>query len=120
MEDVIASKEWPDRPKDRVDATASRRGYGRTSSCGSGRSRPPPARPGTITAGWGDNIVAVMRFDPSPISIKVGDTVTWKPGSPYEPYPFPANSFSLKFPMAGTYGYVCVLHPGMNGTVAVT
>lgn len=36
------------------------------------------------------------------------------------PKPFPAESFSLRFPKAGAYNYVCVLHPGMVGTVRVT
>lgn len=36
------------------------------------------------------------------------------------PKPFPAESFSLRFPNAGVYDYVCVLHPGMAGTVRVT
>jgi plastocyanin len=127
------------------------------------RLKPPSAASGTVSAGWGDNVVAVMGFDPSPMAVKAGDTVTWKPGSPYEPhtvtfespfkspgeegatlplgvpsggtytsgatssgifgpkpYPFPADSFSLKFTKAGTYDYVCVLHPGMKGTVTVT
>lgn len=35
------------------------------------------------------------------------------------PKPFPAESFSLRFPKAGEYKYVCVLHPGMAGTVKV-
>lgn len=36
------------------------------------------------------------------------------------PKPFPADTFSLRFPKAGDYNYVCVLHPGMAGTVKVT
>lgn len=36
------------------------------------------------------------------------------------PKPFPTDSFSLRFPKAGAYNYVCVLHPGMAGTVNVT
>lgn len=31
--------------------------------------------------------------------------------------PFPTSTFSLRFPKAGTYNYVCVLHPGMAGTI---
>jgi plastocyanin len=36
------------------------------------------------------------------------------------PKPFPADSFSLRFPKAGAYNYVCVLHPAMVGSVKVT
>lgn len=39
-----------------------------------------------ITAGWGDNLVAVNRFNPSTASVKVGDTVTWTGESPYMPH----------------------------------
>ena len=38
-----------------------------------------------------------------------------KPGGPFPPGPY-----KLSFPTAGTYTYVCVLHPGMQGTVKVT
>jgi plastocyanin len=36
------------------------------------------------------------------------------------PKPFPAETFSLRFPKAGSYPYICALHPGMVGTVNVT
>jgi hypothetical protein len=32
---------------------------------------------------------------------------------------FPSTSFSLKLIKAGSYGYVCILHPGMWGFVEV-
>jgi plastocyanin len=38
-----------------------------------------------------------------------------KPGGPFPPGPF-----KLSFPKAGSYSYVCVLHPEMVGTVKVT
>lgn len=34
--------------------------------------------------------------------------------------PFPPGPFTLTFPKAGEYKYVCILHPGMQGTVKVT
>jgi plastocyanin len=46
----------------------------------------PTASEGTVTAGWGDKVVAVNRFSPQKLSINVGETVSWKPGSPYEPH----------------------------------
>ena len=30
------------------------------------------------------------------------------------------GDFSLRFPQAGTYEYICALHPGMDGTIKVT
>jgi plastocyanin len=33
---------------------------------------------------------------------------------------WPPGTFTLRFPRAGSYLYVCVLHPGMGGTVKVT
>jgi plastocyanin len=122
----------------------------------------PPAPSGNVSAGWGDRITAVMAYDPATISVKAGDTVTWKTASPYEPHTitfqspfktpsdkgatspagvksggtytsgftssgligpapfFPGNTFSLKFAKAGTYNYVCAIHPGMAGVVTVT
>lgn len=122
-----------------------------------------PEAPGVneVIAGWGDELVAVDRFDPPTLSVKVGDTVTWKGVSPFMPHtvtfesPFkdpaepnaflpagtasgashksgvahsgifgpapyyPTDSFALRFDQAGTYPYVCILHPGMAGTVKV-
>jgi plastocyanin len=46
----------------------------------------PTAAKGAVTAGWGDKIVAVNRFSPKKIAVKVGETVAWKLGSPYEPH----------------------------------
>jgi plastocyanin len=124
--------------------------------------KPPTAAAGTVTAGWGDRVTAVMGFDPATINVKTGDTVTWKTASPYEPHTvtfqspfktpsdpgatapagvksggtytsgftssglfgpapfFPSDTFSLKFSKAGTYDYVCAIHPGMKGQVVVT
>ncbi|MBA3654422.1 MAG: hypothetical protein H0W70_09535 [Actinobacteria bacterium] len=121
----------------------------------------PAATAGTVTAGWGDRITAVMAYDPAALNVKVGDTVTWKDASPYEPHTvtfesmfktpgdpgatapagvksggtytngftssglfgpqpfFESNTFSLTFAKAGTYNYVCTIHPGQKGTVTV-
>jgi plastocyanin len=121
----------------------------------------PSANGATVTASWGNQLIAVNRFSPETASIKVGQTVTWTDGSPYMPHtisfnppfkspdepnaflptgaksgsqfaggvahsgmigpkPFlPVNGFSLTFSKAGTYPYLCLLHPGMAGTVQV-
>jgi plastocyanin len=124
--------------------------------------KPPAATPGNVTAGFGDRITAVNVYDPGTITIKAGETVTWKNAATYEPHTvtfkspyntpgepgvnvphgdksggtysggftnsgffgaapfFPISTFSLKFAKAGTYDYVCAIHPGMKGTVTVT
>ena len=116
----------------------------------------------TVTASWGDKLVAVNRFSPETVAVKTGQIVTWKIGSPYMPHTisfnppfkspdepnaflpagakagssfaggvahsgifgptpfFPGDTFSLKFTKAGTYPYLCLLHPGMAGTIQVS
>jgi len=115
----------------------------------------------TVTASWGDKLIAVNRFEPQTVTIKAGQKVTWHDASPYMPHtvsiqthfktpsekgtflpvgaksgskyaggeshsgifgpkpPFPTDTFSLTFTKAGTYPYICLLHPGMAGTVKV-
>jgi plastocyanin len=115
-----------------------------------------------VTAGWGDKLVAVNRFSPETVTVKVGQPVTWRGTSPWMPHtvsfqpPFksPAEpnallptgvksggkfpggvshsgifgppptysseTFSLTFTKAGQYPYLCLLHPGMAGTVQVS
>jgi plastocyanin len=89
---------------------------------------------------------ANSRFDPDPVAIKVGDTVTWtNPGfvthtvtcdpSVSKTCVLPAGApafaspdleedktFSHQFTVAGTYKYVCKYHEsmGMVGTVVVS
>jgi plastocyanin len=75
-----------------------------------------------------------FRFDPTPVRIHPCDEVVWtnahdqahtstgtgaqdwstgniQPGSSSEP---------VAFPTAGTFSYICALHPFMRGTVEVT
>jgi plastocyanin len=115
----------------------------------------------TVTASWGDKLIAVNRFEPQTVTVKAGQKVTWHDASPFMPHtvsfsphfktpsdkgaflpvgvkagaryssgeshsgifgpkpPFPADTFSLTFAKAGTYPYICLLHPGMAGTVKV-
>ena len=75
-------------------------------------------------------------YNPNPIEIKVGDTVTWinNDSSPHtvtsssdEGYvTFDSDvlrrgeTFSFTFDQEGQYPYLCTLHPSMIGTVVVT
>ncbi|HEV8624797.1 MAG TPA: plastocyanin/azurin family copper-binding protein [Acidimicrobiia bacterium] len=121
----------------------------------------PVANGATVTAGWGDKLIGVNRFSPETVSVKIGQTVTWRDVSSWLPHtvsfqppfkngeepdamlplgvkaggkfaggvahsgvfgpkpPFPTDSFSLVFTKPGKYPYLCLLHPGMAGTVQV-
>lgn len=74
-----------------------------------------------------------MKFSPADITIKVGDTVTWK-FSDKVPHAvqgigdsamginspiFTDGEWSHTFDVPGTYRYLCPLHPEMRGTVTV-
>jgi plastocyanin len=130
-----------------------------------GLAAPAPvstANGATVTASWGDKLIAVNRFSPATVSIKAGQTVNWTDGTTWMPHTisfnppfkspdepnaflptgaksgskfaggvahsgiigpkpyFPVNGFSLTFTKAGKYPYLCLLHPGMAGTVEVS
>ncbi len=77
--------------------------------------------------------VTDMKFSPADVTIKVGETVTWKfkdsvphtvqgigdkamgINSPI----FAKGQWSYTFFAPGTYRYLCSLHPQMRGTVTV-
>jgi plastocyanin len=73
-------------------------------------------------------------YNPNPIEIKVGDTVTWinNDSSPHTVTSSSSNdssfdsgvlrrgeAFSFTFDKEGEYSYFCALHPSMAGTVVV-
>lgn len=98
------------------------------------------AKAGQTTTKSGDSKPAVvtvdvtdMKFSPAEVTVKVGETVTWKfkdsvphtvqgigdkamgINSPI----FDKGEWSYTFFAAGTYRYLCSLHPQMRGTVTV-
>lgn len=73
-----------------------------------------------------------FAFAPTTLTIHVGGTVTWT-NRDEEPHTVAANdgsfhspgmgtgaSYSHTFSTAGTFNYVCSIHPSMHGTVVVT
>ena len=73
-----------------------------------------------------------IKFDPAKVTVKAGDTVTWvnndtvghdvtgddfKSGEPGAMQN--GDTFEQSFDTAGTFDYVCTVHPGMEGTVTV-
>lgn len=87
-----------------------------------------PAAPAAVTVN-----VADMKFSPADITVKAGDTVTWKfdDKAPHAvqgigDVALGINSpiirkgeWSHNFTTPGTYRYLCPLHPDMKGTVTV-
>jgi plastocyanin len=76
--------------------------------------------------------ISGFAFQPGTVTIQVGDTVTWTNNddtahtatSTDNPALFdgemaPGESFSFTFTEAGTFDYVCEIHPAMQGTVVV-
>jgi plastocyanin len=94
------------------------------------------------TGGGGGGAEVTMKniqFDPSDVTIKAGETVTWTndegvphdvdktsgPGAQFSSGPeggmMEGDTFEHTFDKAGTYEYVCRVHaPGMSGTIEVT
>jgi plastocyanin len=109
------------------------------------RYRPWLAAAGLALSGWsglqgsstaqttGQPQIVVKNFmvQPMSLTIKAGSTVTWT-NMDEEPHTVVSSSglfrsgaldtkdsFSFKFDKAGTYGFVCSIHPQMVGTVVV-
>ena len=80
------------------------------------------------------NLITIdgFAFAPSSMTVNTGSTVTWT-NRDEEPHTVVANdgsfrspgmgtgaTFSHTFSTAGTFDYVCSIHPMMHGTVVVT
>jgi len=100
-------------------------------ACGgpdAGSGSPTPAgrpEPGTV-------ILRDIEFKPDKVTVKVGDTVTWKfedqgishdvvaDGESFKSEVKDSGTFRHTFDTPGTYAYKCSLHPvQMKGTVTV-
>ena len=80
------------------------------------------------------NVITIdgFAFAPASVTVSAGSTVTWT-NRDEEPHTVVANdgsfhspgmgtgaTFSHTFSAAGTFDYVCSIHPMMHGTVVVT
>lgn len=100
-----------------------------TAACGSdsdqGTGAADNQEPNTV-------VVQDIAFKPKTVSVKAGDTVTWRFADKGIPHDVVADDESFKsdkqdsgvfehtFDKPGTFSYICTVHPGMNGTVEVT
>lgn len=88
----------------------------------------PPAAPA------GPNAVNIdgFAFAPTTLTVKAGSVVTWT-NKDEDPHTVVAGNgafrsqalgsggvYSFTFPAAGTFDYICSIHPFMRGTVVVT
>jgi len=90
------------------------------------------ARPATAHAANDTSVtISDFKFTPASITIHVGDTVTWTNNGP-SAHTATANdgsfntgvlqkghSASQTFTTAGTFTYICQIHPFMHGTIVV-
>jgi plastocyanin len=94
------------------------------------RSKPAEQARASVT-------VKVFLFQPSPLEVRVGDTVTWtngddiehtatsgEPGSPAGGFDGPLNgtgaTFRHTFEESGTFPYFCAIHESMRGEIRVS
>jgi plastocyanin len=76
-------------------------------------------------------VIDNFTFSPTPLTVKAGTTVTWVnhddiphsivcPDLKVKSHPLDTDdTFAYKFEQAGTYDYLCGLHPHMHGQVVV-
>lgn len=88
---------------------------------------------GTAAPVAGDAVsIDNFAFVPATLTVRMGSTVTWT-NHDEEPHTIAANdgsfhspgmgsqgTYSHTFPTAGTFDYVCSIHPFMHATVVVT
>ena len=99
---------------------------------GSGSTSTPAAPAPAAKGGSGDVTMKDIKFNPSKVTIKKGQTVVWtnedsvghdvtsdtfKSGSPGGIEN--GQTFQHKFPKKGTFKYQCSVHPGMTAEVVV-
>jgi amicyanin len=115
-----------------VTSTPGMPGMG-SGGMGSMASPAASATPGS-TAPVGGTAVGItdFAFSPATLTVPVGATVTWT-NHDAEPHTVAANdgsfhspgmdteaTYTYTFTKAGTFDYICSIHPMMHGTVVVT
>ena len=84
---------------------------------------------GSVLAADRDVTISGFAYSPDPVTINVGDTVTWT-NDDAQTHTATGNGWntgdlgngesgSVTFQAAGTFDYMCGIHPAMRGTVVV-
>ena len=110
------------KPHEKIDYVMS---LARLSGTALGAAKKPTG-PGTVA-------IAEFLFGPETIKVQAGRSITWTnvDDSPHQvtvkatselrsPVLLKGESTTLQFDHAGTYDYICGLHPGMKGKIEVT
>jgi plastocyanin len=99
---------------------------------GDAQEQAAPEAEGGEAGGGTEVSMENIEFNPKDVTVKAGDTVTWvnddsvghdvtgddfKSGEPGAMQN--GDTFEHTFDTAGTFDYVCTVHPGMEGTVKV-
>jgi len=100
---------------------------------GGGSSTPADNTPADVTISVLADATNVGKYDASPATAKVGNTVKWDFKDDANQHTVTADdssfdsgnkgkgdSFTHKFDKAGTYAYHCTLHANMKGTITVS
>jgi plastocyanin len=86
---------------------------------------------GVARAEGAEIVIDNFTFSPTPLKVRAGTTVTWVnhddiphsvvcPDLKVKSHPLDTDdSFEHKFEQAGTFDYICGLHPHMHGQVVV-
>jgi len=102
-----------------------------TLAVGMGVTIPALASAGGQAASTHSVVLKNIRYHPSTLSIKRGDTVRWLwedkgtehnvTGSRFKSKTMSKGSFSVRFTRAGTFNYHCTIHvsEGMKGKIVV-
>jgi amicyanin len=114
-------------------AAGGKSGGGDGNMAGMNMAAPPVAKVGSTTP-VASNAVQIKKFafSPATVTVKAGSTVVWTNSDPVQhDITFDSggiassvlnhnDTFSHTFQAAGTYHYICSIHPFMHGTVIVT
>ena len=114
----------------RIAATATVLAFVLAGACGGGNTS-STSTPSSTTAPSASAVVLAknLRFSPETVSVRVGGKVTWQfedtqahnvVGNGLKSPTMTSGSWSFTFAEAGTYHYLCTIHPFMKGTVEVS